>query len=123
MSPAPTATSRGGGATASAKTVRASSSRSSGPLERVVVPPLAEPLARDDDVARAALDRRCAGERLDEDVDLAAAGQADAPGLVVGDAVGDDRRRLTGEDRLGTLGDVGFDAAAGDRAEHAARCS
>ena len=60
------------------------------------------------------------GKRLDEDVDLPAAGQADLPRLVVGDPVGK-KPRLAGREHLLSLdGDVALDAAAGDRAEELA---
>src|SRR3954447_23303895 len=84
------------------------------------MPALAQSLAGDDDVARSALELRRTREGLHEDVDLAAAREADAPGLVVRDAVGDDGRGLAGEDRLRALGHVRLDTATGDRAEHAA---
>ena len=49
---------------------------------------------------------------LDEDVDLAAAGQADRPGLLVGDPVGEELRLGAGEDGLGLLVDLVLDTAA-----------
>ena len=58
---------------------------------------------------------------LDPDVDLAAAGEPDLPGLAVGDAVVDAAGDLAGEDVLRPLDDVGLDAAAGDRADEACR--
>ena len=88
---------------------------------RLVVPPATGVGSRDGDVARAALDRRRADEPLDEDVDLAPAREADAPRLLVADAVGVDRRRLAVERRFAVLGDVGLDAAARNRPEEPAR--
>ena len=49
---------------------------------------------------------------LEEHVDLPAARQADAPGLVVGDPVGDELRLPAREDLLGFLVDVALDAAS-----------
>ena len=91
-----------------------------GTRRRLVLPAPAHTVSRDDHVARAALERRGACERLDEHVDLAAARQADAPGLVVGDAVRDELRRGPCNHGLGALRDVGFDATPRHRAEHAA---
>ena len=54
---------------------------------------------------------------LEPDVDLPAAGEADLPGIAVGDAVVDGPRLATAEDRGGAGSDIGFDAAAGDRAD------
>ena len=86
----------------------------------VGLPTLADAFALDDDVARTAFSRRSATERLEEDVDLTAAGQPDRPGLLVGDAVRHDTRELAVENRLAALGDVGLDTAARDRPEHPA---
>ena len=85
-----------------------------------VSPALADSLARDDDVARSTLEVGSAREALDEDVDLASARQADRPGLVVGDPIGEDLRRLAADDCFRALGDVRLDAAARDRAEEPA---
>ena len=60
--------------------------------------------------------RQLALEGLDEDVDLAAAGQADRPGLLVLDPVGQEPGRAFGEHLGRGHGDVALDAAAGDRA-------
>ena len=60
-------------------------------------------------------------EPLNENVDLAAAGQADAPGLVISDPVGQKPRLATGDDLFGLLGDVALDATAGNRAVQPAR--
>ena len=57
---------------------------------------------------------------LDPDVDLAAAGEPDLPGLAVGDAVMDAAGDLAGEEVLRALDDVGLDAAARDRADECA---
>ena len=82
MSPAPTATSRRRRRVLrSTKTVRpslpaASSGRRGSSCQRSP-----RPSPCDDDVARASLERGAVVERLDEDVDLAAARQPDAPGL------------------------------------------
>ena len=84
-------------------------------------PPASGILALDDDVARAALDVRCAAVGLEEDVDLAAAGKPDSPRLVVLDPVGDDPRELAVEDGLALLGHIRLDAAAGDRSVQAPR--
>ena len=51
---------------------------------------------------------------LDPDVDLAAAGEADFPGLAVGDAVVHAASLAAFEDLLRPLDDVGLDTAAGD---------
>src|SRR5437016_3877181 len=55
-------------------------------------------------------------ERLDEDVDLAAAGKADLERHVVGDAVGQKPRRRPGQNVLRREHDVRLDAAPGDGA-------
>src|SRR6186997_1895881 len=57
---------------------------------------------------------------LDEHVDLAAAGQADRPGLLVRDSVGTKPRRAAGEDRPRLLDDLALDAASRDRARELA---
>ena len=80
--------------------------------------PLAGPLAlenrqRDRGLARLG---QLALEALDEDVDLPTARQADVPGHVVGDPVGE-QPRLAVLDHLGGLdGDVALDATAGNGA-------
>ncbi len=54
---------------------------------------------------------------MDEDVNRPAAHQADGPGELVGDPIGDEAgRSLLGEDRHGLLRDGALHAAAGDRA-------
>ncbi len=83
----------------------------------LALPALTDAVTRDDDVARSAVDVRHAGVRLDEHVDLAAAGQPDLPRDLVGDAVRHERRRAVFEHELGLLGDVGLDATARDGAE------
>ena len=105
--------------TASAKTVRRLLAQP-GARRRLVVPALADSFAGDDDVARAAFDRRWPVERLDEDVDLSAARKPDAPRLLVFDPVRDDLGRLAGQHCLRTFADVCLDATAGDRSEHPA---
>src|SRR4051812_20682467 len=55
-------------------------------------------------------------ELFEEDVDLAAARQADAERGLVVDAVADESRLALGEHLARMLGDVRLDAAAGDRA-------
>src|SRR2546423_1770249 len=102
MSPAPTATRRGGGGAAPAEEAPAHLVWGGS----LAGPPPAGLVACDDDVARAALDRRCAGERLDEDVDLPPAREADAPGFVVGDPVGDALRRSARQHGLRAFGNV-----------------
>src|SRR6266487_5209363 len=57
------------------------------------------------------------GHRLDEDVDHASAGQADAPDHLVGDAVGDQLGRVAGEHLAGLLEHGRLDAAARDAPE------
>ena len=52
---------------------------------------------------------------LDPDPDLAAAGEADVPGLIVGDAVVEELRRPTAEHRARLLDDGALDAASRDR--------
>src|SRR5439155_26823442 len=52
---------------------------------------------------------------LDEDVDLAAAGQADRPGLLVRDPVGEELGLRACEHRLRLLVDLVLDTAAGNR--------
>src|SRR5437588_6373360 len=57
-------------------------------------------------------------QALEEDVDLAAAREADAQRLIVGDAVGE-QPRLARDDHLARLDcDVALDTAAGDRPAH-----
>ena len=58
---------------------------------------------------------------LDEHVDLAAAGQADAPGEVVVDPVREELGLAGLEHGLGALEDVALDASAGHRAAHLPR--
>ena len=55
-------------------------------------------------------------DRLDEDLDRAAAGQPDVPGHLVGDAVADQLRLAGAQHLLRLLEDGGLDAAAADRA-------
>ena len=83
-----------------------------GRVPRRVVPALPDSLAGDDHVARAPRELGCPAEPLDENVDLTAARQPDRPRLLVGDPVGDDLCRVTGDDRLRALRDICFDAAA-----------
>ena len=66
------------------------------------------------------LGREGASERLDEDFDLAAAGQADVEGHLVADAVRHQARVIFLEDLLGVLDDVVLDAAARDGADELA---
>src|SRR5436305_1377139 len=84
------------------------------PLELGVVEPLADPLARDD--GQRHLRQLPVPQFLDEDVDLAAAGEADAEGHVVRDPVGDEPRPGAREHLLRGEDDVALDAAARDRA-------
>ena len=81
---------------------------------------LARVLAVDHGHARGAgCDRRLpAVVALDPDPDLAAAGEADVPGLVVGDAVEQQLRRSARQHALGLLDDRALDAAARDGARH-----
>src|SRR5262245_38508493 len=60
-------------------------------------------------------------ERLDEDVDLAAAGEADAPCQVVLDAVAQQLRLAGAEHLLGVLEHVALDTATGDGPAHLPR--
>ena len=91
----------------------------------VVVTVRHEPLAavvEIDEEHGAALLARDVGELLQElgvglvdpDVDLAAARQADAERLVVGDAVGEEPRLAAGKDLAGRLDDLALDTSAGD---------
>ena len=80
------------------------------------VDPLAGALALEHRHRHGRLLRQLALEGLDEDVDLAAAGEADRPGLLVGDPVGQQPRRAVGEHLGRGDGDVALDAAAGDGA-------
>src|SRR3712207_1783352 len=59
-------------------------------------------------------------EALDVDVDGAAAGEADLPGQIGGDAVVQQLRPARLEDRLRLLEDGALQAAAGDGADHLA---
>ena len=82
-------------------------------LQLRIMQPLADSLARDDDerhVRLFGLD-----ELLDEDVDLAAAGQADAERHLVGDPVGEQPWRTAPKNLLGGEHDIALDTAAGDR--------
>ena len=65
--------------------------------------------------ATAARDRRRRHGRLDEDVDRAAAGQPDVPGLLVADAVADDPGVAGRPGVLDLLGRGALDAATADR--------
>ena len=65
--------------------------------------------------------RSAVGELLDEDVDLAAAGQADPERHLVGDPVREQPRRAAGEYLLRGEDDVALDAAAGDGARERRR--
>ena len=81
--------------------------------------PLAGPLAFENRQSDRGLARlgQLALEALDEDVDLPTARQADIPGHVVGDPVGE-QPRLAVLDHLGGLdGDVALDTTAGNGAE------
>src|SRR3954454_9296259 len=56
---------------------------------------------------------------LEEDLQLAAAGKADFPGLLVGDAEIEQARLAVRDHLLRLLDDGALDAAARDRAQHA----
>ena len=85
-----------------------------GLLQLGIVQPLADPLAGDHRERH--LRPLRVDELLDEDVDLAAAGQADPERHLVGDPVGEQPRRTALEDLLRREDDVALDAAAGDGA-------
>ena len=84
-------------------------------------PALPDAVSLDDHVARATRQGRGAGERLEEHVDLPAAGQPHRPGQLVLDAVRDDARDLAVEDRVAAFRDVRLHAAARDGPEHSPR--
>ena len=79
-----------------------------------VVQPLAHPVTGDD--GQRHLGALLVAQLLDEDVDLAAAREADPEGHIVGDPVGDEARAGSGEHLLRGEDDVALDAAAGNGA-------
>ena len=93
-------------------------SRSSGPLTTVTTATGSCRVDRLGDLAE--LGERLPGDRLDEHVEDAAAGQADGERVVVADAVALERRHAGLDDVLGLLVDRALDAAAGDAADRGA---